>query len=243
MLAEMIDKIVSLKETKIFEIDGQTYSDANLTRIPPHVDRPDSVSVSGLDAVCKLVRTEIAKVGTTIMVHVRDYNKVEVMTTYLPDFSRNVLYRAQADAPGMRTGWRDRETALIELRSLFVPGEGTKYLLNLLGKMSKDSGVTTKDNGVTQTVEARAGVTARQGVALNAVVNVRPRIKLQPFRTFLEVAQPESEFLLRVDSEKGIAFFEADGGIWRLEAKRNIAEYFERGLKDLIEQGKVVIMQ
>lgn len=51
------------------------------------MDRPDSVSVSGLDAVCKLVRTEIAKVGTTIMVHVRDYNKVEVMTTYLPDFS------------------------------------------------------------------------------------------------------------------------------------------------------------
>ena len=50
MFAEIIDKIVSLKETKIFEIDGQTYSDANLTRIPPHVDRPDSVSVSGLDA-------------------------------------------------------------------------------------------------------------------------------------------------------------------------------------------------
>ena len=36
MFAEMIDKIVSLKETKIFEIDGQTYSDDNLTRIPPH---------------------------------------------------------------------------------------------------------------------------------------------------------------------------------------------------------------
>lgn len=237
MLAEMIDKIVSLKETKIFEIDGQTYSDANLTRIPPHVDRPDSVSVSGLDAVCKLVRTEIAKVGTTIMVHVRDYNKVEVMTTYLPDFSRNVLYRAQADAPGMRTGWRDRETALIELRSLFIPNEGTEYLLDLLSRMSDENTVSTNDNGVTQ------AVTARQGVALNAVVNVRPRIKLQPFRTFLEVAQPESEFLLRVDSEKGIAFFEAAGGIWRLEAKRNIAEYFERGLKDLIEQGKVVIMQ
>lgn len=63
MFAEMIDKIVSLKETKIFEIDGQTYSDANLTRIPPHVDRPDSVSVSGLDAVCKLVRTRSQRSG------------------------------------------------------------------------------------------------------------------------------------------------------------------------------------
>lgn len=30
MLAKMIDKIVSLKETKIFEINGQTYADASL---------------------------------------------------------------------------------------------------------------------------------------------------------------------------------------------------------------------
>lgn len=56
MLAKMIDKIVSLKETKIFEIDGQTYADASLTRIPPHVDRPDCISVSGLDSICKLIR-------------------------------------------------------------------------------------------------------------------------------------------------------------------------------------------
>ena len=41
MLAKMIDKIVALKETKTFEIAGQTYADAPLTRIPPHVDRPD----------------------------------------------------------------------------------------------------------------------------------------------------------------------------------------------------------
>jgi hypothetical protein len=68
MLAKMIDKIVSLKETKIFEIDGQTYADASLTRIPPHVDRPDCISVSGLDSICKLIRTELEKVSTTIMV-------------------------------------------------------------------------------------------------------------------------------------------------------------------------------
>lgn len=47
MLAKMIDKIVALKETKTFEIAGQTYADAPLTRIPPHVDRPDCISVSG----------------------------------------------------------------------------------------------------------------------------------------------------------------------------------------------------
>lgn len=109
MLAKMIDKIVSLKETKIFEINGQTYADASLTRIPPHVDRPDCISVSGLDSICKLIRTELEKVGTTIMVQVKSNDTVEVMTTYLSDFSRNTLYRAKADAPGLPEPHDQRE--------------------------------------------------------------------------------------------------------------------------------------
>lgn len=230
MLAKMIDKIVSLKETKIFEINGQTYADASLTRIPPHVDRPDCISVSGLDSICKLIRTELEKVDTTIMVQVKSNDTVEVMTTYLSDFSRNTLYRAKADAPGLRTGFRGREVALIELRSLCIPNEGTAYLLDLLSRM-------TNENSVTQTVEAR------QGVALNAVVEIKPRVMLRPFRTFLEVEQPESEFLLRVDPDEGIGFFEADGGIWKLEAKKNIADYFLKNMGDLIDAGKVVVMQ
>ena len=227
MLAKMIDKIVALKETKTFEIAGQTYADAPLTRIPPHVDRPDCISVSGLDGICKLIRTELAKINTVIMVQAKSYKSVEVMTTYLPDFSRNILYRAEADVPGLRTGFRSREVALIELRSLFIPNEGTAYLLDLLSRMTDENSVSTKD----------------QGVALNALVEVKPRIQLQPFRTFLEVPQPESEFLLRVDPNEGIGFFEADGGVWKLEAKRNIADYFEKNLKDLIEAGKVVVMK
>ena len=159
------------------------------------------------------------------------------MTTYLPDFSRNALYRAEADVPGLRTGFRDRETAMIELRSLFIPNEGTAYLLDLLSRITDEKSVSSKDNGVTQVVEAR------QGVALNAMVEIRPRVLLRPFRSFLEVEQPESEFLLRVDADKGIGFFEADGGVWKLEAKRNIADYFARNLADLIDAGRVVVMQ
>ena len=213
------------------------YADATLTRIPPHVDRPDCISVSGLDSICKLIRTELEKVDTTIMVQVKSNDTVEVMTTYLSDFSRNTLYRAKADAPGLRTGFRGREVALIELRSLCIPNEGTAYLLDLLSRMTNENSVSTNDNGVTQTVEAR------QGVALNAVVEIKPRVMLRPFRTFLEVEQPESEFLLRVDPDEGIGFFEADGGIWKLEAKKNIADYFLKNMGDLIDAGKVVVMQ
>ena len=66
MLAKMIDKIVSLKETKTFEIGGQTYTDGHLTRIPPHVDRPETISVSGLDPGV-LVPHEVGDGGLLLM--------------------------------------------------------------------------------------------------------------------------------------------------------------------------------
>ena len=94
MLAKMIDKIVALKQTQIFDIDGEHYTDGDMTRIPPHVDRPRSINMSGLDSICKLIRTEHEKIGATIMVQVSSYKYVEVMTTYLPDLSRNALSRA-----------------------------------------------------------------------------------------------------------------------------------------------------
>ena len=116
--------------------------------------------------------------------------------------------------PNTKATAKRKITLTIELRSLCIPNEGTAYLLDLLSRMTNENSVSTNDNGVTQTVEAR------QGVALNALVEIKPRVMLRPFRTFLEVEQPESEFLLRVDPDEGIGFFEADGGIWKLEAKK-----------------------
>lgn len=124
----------------------------------------------------------------------------------------------------------------IELRSKFSPGMGVDYLLDLLSRMSKDSGVTTRDNGVSQEVEAR------QGVSLKALVTVKPRVALRPFRTFLEVEQPESEFLLRLDDNGNVGLFEADGGMWEQAAKASITAYFEDKLAQEVKDGKIVVM-
>lgn len=47
----------------------------------------------------------------------------------------------------------------------------------------------------------------------------------------------------KLAADEGIGFFEADGGIWKLEAKKNIADYFLKNMGDLIDAGKVVVMQ
>ena len=73
-------------------------------------------------------------------------------------------------------------------------------------------------------------------------MQVKPRVALRPFRTFLEVEQPVSEFLLRLDDDGNVGLFEADGGMWQQTAKASIAAYFEDKLAEEVKDGKIVVM-
>lgn len=237
MLKEFAQYLVSLKDNKTYNINGDTYSDRELVRIEPHIDRPANLSVSGLDSIVKLVRNELDMFeNLPVFIRVDDARTVSVFTTYDDVMRRDGLYTAKCDVPGFRDGFREYEKAIIELRSKFAPGPGVDYLLDLLSRMSKDSGVTTRDNGVSQEVEAH------QGVSLKALVQVKPRVALRPFRTFLEVEQPESEFLLRLDDDGNVGLFEADGGMWQQTAKASITAYFEDKLAQEVKDGKIVVM-
>lgn len=65
-------------------------------------------------------------------------------------------------------------------------------------------------------------------------VEVPSPCRLMPYRTFTEVKQPMSSFIFRVkDNDRlgvSCALFEADGGAWKNEAKKNIKEYLEKEL-------------
>lgn len=237
MLKEAIEKIVSLAGNQTYAIGGENYSDRKLVRIEPHVDRPECLGVGSLDSAAQLIAAEIghACAHTPLFVQVKSPTKVAVYTTLDSVCARNVLYAASSDVPAFCEGWRDHETAVIELRSRFVDNEDTQYLLSLLGRIVKEDSVSSEDNGVSQQV------TARTGVALSSRVSVRPRVRLRPYRTFLEVEQPESEFLLRLDGDGRVGLFEADGGMWKLDAKKNIAQYLKNALASLGD--KVIVME
>lgn len=238
MLKAMINRIVELAAPTTYEIDGHTYSSESLSRIDPPKYMPKSIEVNGLDSVCKLVRNEVKAVGRKIFIQIQAYNTVRVFSTYDDQYERSYLYKCTADTPSVTVNrFNPYEYAVIELRSLFIPNKDTEYLLQLLSSISSESKVVSSDNGVTQTVEAKSGI------ALSQMVQVKPRVTLKPFRTFIEVEQPESEFLLRISGDGKIGLYEADGGVWKLEATRNVAGYFEKELKDLIEKGDAVVIR
>lgn len=238
MLRTFVNRIVELAAPTTYEIDGRTYASEHLDLIEPPKHKPVSIDVTGLDSICKLVRNEAKAVGRKIFIQIEKYNRVTVFSTYDEEYERSWLYRCVADTPNVTVNrFNPYENAVIELRSLYIPNNDTEYLLQLLSSITSESKVTSSDNGVTQTVEAKSGV------ALMQKVDIKPRVSLRPFRTFIEVDQPESEFLLRVSGDGKIGLYEADGGVWKLEATRNVAAYFEEALKDLVESGDVVVIR
>ena len=238
MLKAFVNRIAEMAVAQTFEIEGSVYSTKSLTHVDNMKRRPKSIEVTGLDSICKLVRNESKHIGKKLFVQVKNFKEVAVFTTLDDDEERFRLYTCVADTPNVTTGsYMPYEKAIIELRSLYIPNDDHTYLLNLISSVSSESRVTSTDNGVTQSVEAKSGI------ALNSMVKVKPRVTLRPFRTFVEVEQPESDFLLRISERGEIGVYPADGGVWKLEATRNIAGYFEEALKDLIEAGSVVVIR
>lgn len=237
MLKEALSYLVSLKDNKTYEFHGDAYSDHELHRIAPYVARPSYIEVNGLDSIVKLVRNELSLLKNfPVFIRVEGPRHVSVFSALDGDMKRDGLYKAACDAPDFRAGWREQENAIIELRSAFVPNDGTDYLLDLLSRICKEDSVTSEDNGVSQTVSAR------QGISLKNYERLKTRIPLIPYRTFTEIEQPESEFILRMDEGGRVGLFEADGGKWKLTAKERIKAYFEEQLTDEVSNGTVVVM-
>lgn len=241
MLKEFIAHIQKTTQPLVQQIDGSTFTingDGTAREILPSIHHPDTLALHSLEALVKMVQTEAVNMDSPLYITIPNHLTVRCFGQPRPDarFFRQVHYEAKAtDVPGFQDGFRDQEKAIIELRSRFASGDGVDYLLDLLSRISKENGVITNDNGIFQTVEAR------QGVALKTTVQVRPRVPLRPFRTFQEVEQPESEFLLRLDEDGNIGLFEADGGMWKLTARQTIKAFLEERLSDLVSSGNVYI--
>lgn len=231
MLKEAIKYIVELSKPNIYQDEvGDKWAKADdryelLERDP---DTPNVHCVNTLSGLLTLLYEEGVPQhvlgGGKLFVQVEDEKIVRVYTNYKRqgdhDFLRYMPYSATPDTPFVTVGHEmSQEQAIIELQSLYGDTPDRAYLLDLLSQISVEDGVTSTDNGVTQTV------TARQGVALKETVQVKPIVRLQPYRTFLEVEQPVSDFLLRIRQNGRVTLHEADGGAWKLEAKNRIAQY------------------
>lgn len=106
-------------------------------------------------------------------------------------------------------------------------------VLRMLGFLTSGASRTVSDDGITQEVNTKVGV------SMKANATVPNPVLLAPFRTFREVEQPLSPFVVRVqggDETKvpRVAFFLADGGEWQLTAIDTVARWLRVNLPAVV---------
>ena len=242
MLKAAIEKIQEMAaKPERFSIDGHEFvmdSTGGYAEIKPDLEYPESIVLNSLDALIRFVKKEALVANDVVFITIPDHETVSCFTAPVRElrWNRVYLYTAKAtDVPGwgkeVKMGF---EEAMIALRTRFTPTPDTDYALRLLSSITTGGKVTFNDNGVA------TSIVTQKGIALQENTEIRPIVRLSPYRTFQEVLQPESQFLIRV-SERAITIVEADGGMWKLQARRNIMQFIGTELAEEIESGKVVL--
>lgn len=241
MLKAFIEHIQKTTQPVIHEPDGVTYvvtSSGEAVELRPEIDAPDTLTLNSLDALVKLVRSEAVNTERSLYITVPDHLTVLCFGPFHFEqrFARNYYYRAKAtDVPG----WDAKvsltfEEMQIALRTRFQATEDTPYVQKLLSDISTGAKITYNDNGIATTV------VTKKGIDLQSNQTIRPIVSLRPYRTFQEVEQPESVFLIRI-SDRGITFVEADGGMWKLKARETVKAFLDEQLAPEVQSGTVIV--
>jgi hypothetical protein len=213
-------------------------SDGKASEIKPRAVLAESpIAINTLTGMIDYIKANLERSSSNLILHIEDEKRVKLIGTLEADGRREVLAEAEAIIPRFYFDkFLNSEEFVINFQSKFVKTEDRELLLRVMGNVVEENVKTTGDDGVSQ------AVSIRQGVATKADVKVPNPVTLAPFRTFLEVQQPESQFIFRLQDGPRGAIFEADGGAWRNQAIVNIREYLTVNLADEIEKRKVTIL-
>ncbi len=227
MIAEAIEKIIALKRPESIEIEGATYRLSDY--IPAKTSYPDMIKTHTLSSMVDYVENEIDG-WTKPFIHVDDHKMVSMCSETQGEFNQRVyLVEANAMVTDFRFKYKyDIESFIIALNSQFKPTDDQEYLLKLVSSIVKDDSVGLADDGISQQATVKSGVTFREEVKIKSLVS------LQPFRTFTEVEQPESQFLFRIDRKNlECSLHPCDGSAWKLVAIERIKAFFKEKLPNI----------
>ena len=237
MIKDALQYIIGLKEPHIEEINGDIYADREMHRIDTYYPKARALELNTLTSLVDYIKAHVDKMADKMIIHVVSPTTVKMCSQLNDNREREYMVDVSAFVPSFRyENFIDHESFVINAQAKFLddPKTDKAILLKFAGTVEAGSIATYGDDGVTQKA------TVKNGIASKTDDIVPNPVKLRPYRTFIEVEQPVSEFIFRMKADKydGIlcALFEADGGAWKNEAMKNIKEYLESELAEYKEQ-------
>lgn len=239
-LKEAMEYLVGISEPHYREHEEKLFSDRPMHLVHKKEPVAEPIEMHTLDSLVDYIWSESDKMSPDMLIHVKSPTEVSLLSGLNSDREREELVRVTAMVPEFTFGkFYGAEEFVINVMSKFV-GEMDEISLERTDDGRNDKAVILKyvgtsqsgtlqdygDDGVSQKVTIQKTVTSRdEDIVPNPV-------HLAPYRTFLEVEQPASDFIFRIRDDTGIAaaLFEADGGAWKLAAIHAVRTYIEEKL-------------
>ncbi|MGN7309893.1 hypothetical protein ACTHQ4_02235 [Alkalicoccobacillus gibsonii] len=230
------ERIHETSDGRLFSIDVDGQVREILPTSQGHIAK-ETLMINTLSGLVNYIKANIERKGNSFLLHVEDEKTVSLNGLLEEDGRRETLVKANAIIPSFSFNrFINAEEFIISFQSKFVPVGDRDILLKVIGNVTDENVKSTGDDGISQKVEVK------QGIASKAEVLVPNPVQLAPYRTFIEVEQPISEFVFRMQQGPAGAIFEADGGAWRNEAIANIRDYLFNELDQLVEEGTITII-
>lgn len=201
------------------EVDGTKYVSRAVT-LPPSEPLPDTLKVHTLSGVAEFCnafdKSKIAYVHIEPASSVKVWGPLEGRHRNRPCYLAASLF-AERSFPFGRA--LTQEEFIVGVQSGFVESENRTTFLRVAESLTEEGCVKASDDGVSQ------ALATRQGVSLDASVEFKNPVFLAPFRTFPEIKQPVSPYLFRVGKGPTLALHETHETEWQLTAVKAIAEF------------------
>lgn len=229
MLKSLFEYVVGLSKANMVAIDGVVYTDKPLHL--PELPTIETLHTDNLSSIVNFIKNAwdagmnndddiVQKI-----IHVEDAGKVNLYSSVCNEcMDRQKFMKAEWAGNKFPFGqFMDAEKFNILLQTCFMETDDLKVIQQVVGNLRDEAVQNYGDDGVSQSV------TIRTGIATVGQVRVPSPAKLRPF-------------ILRMREGGQCALFEADGGLWRETARKNIRNYFEYELEKMVSEHKVVIL-
>lgn len=229
---------VQAERAEILKIDGKMHTTKALARCDK-AEKARPISATTLTSLVDYIKNSRDELRDRMIIQIMDETRVVLYSGLLQERDRETLFESRTMLPEYyyNRGYKQEEF-LIALQACFLPTEDREAVALMASNVTNTQEQAYSDDGVTQQATMRTGITTKENVI------VPNPVRLMPYRTFLEVGQPESDFVFRIGGKEAQEFklIEADGGKWKSEAMQNIKDYLTNELKDIPNREQITII-
>lgn len=245
-IKEALEYVVNLSQPNYTEHEGEKWADKPMHRIHFKLPKAEPIKMNTLTSLIEYIQSNTDQMAEHMIIHVQSPTQVSLYSQLNNDRIREQLVRVNALLPEFEFNrYHPVENFLISVMSKFI-GENAnsiemgsdqrtndkELILKFAGTVESGTVTNYGDDGISQKATIQQTVTSKEDAIIPSPAY------LVPYRTFLEVDQPGSDFIFRMrDSGNGrgpeAALFEADGGAWKIEAMKSIHNYLEESMKDI----------